>query len=427
MKFKPSMKKEYCDAESFHISISPSDGLQFLNGTVHPLSPTIAFVEFEGIEDTSFMAVKHIDYFCNFWDMSSLSSLSPHQVENEHLGMFTFGLDNVTELFLDTPSVGNLQVGLDNGIEAYLFLGRKILLILEEKKPASLENVISLHLTSSDTINSILQMPYQMIWIMTDANLWHKLQCSILEVVPHVDGERQDICLLYGIQGFVYQPLCIFSLSSSDNFKDSPVICIEDTNIVVSTTGLLIYVYMTIHYGVAATGESILHSPFHHMMSLVFRKTKQSGCCYLFLSLEESDYRFFSNMEVTCSPESAQGTSRLTTLPSTRYRGMRAIMKVRYCHRSRWRHTRSLRKSKIGNLLPATLTSDLQKRTYTCMHSLESSFLYDSTCQSPPTGSRRDESISCMSSVILQRYAHFLTYWHIYMLICLTTRIVNSH
>jgi hypothetical protein len=28
--------------------------------------------------------------------------------------------------------------------------------------------------------------------------------------------------------------------------------------------------------------------------------------------------------------------------------------------------------------------------------------LYDSTCQSPPTGSRRDESISRMSSVILQ-------------------------
>ena len=192
MKFKSSMKKEYCDAESFHISISSSDGLQFLNGTVHSLSPTIALIEFEGIEDTSFMAVKHIDYFCNFWDMSSLSSLSPYQIENEHLSMLTFGLDNVTEFFLDTPSVGNLQVGLDNEIEAYLFLGRKILQILEEKKPTSLENVISLHLASSDTINSILKMPNQMIWIMTDTNLWHKLQCSIPEVVPHPGHQRRE-------------------------------------------------------------------------------------------------------------------------------------------------------------------------------------------------------------------------------------------
>lgn len=427
MKFKSSMKKEYCDAESFHISISSSDGLQFLNGTVHSLSPTIALVEFEGIEDTSFMTVKHIDYFCNFWDMSSLSSLPPHQIEDEHLGTLTLGLDDITKFFLYAPSIGNLQVGLDNGIEAYLFLVRKILLILEEKKPTSFENVISLHLTSSDTINSILQMPNQMIWVMTDANLWHKLQCSIPEIVPHVDGEGQNICLLYGIQGFIYQPLCIFSLSSSNNFKDRSVICIENTNIVVSTTGFLIYVYMIIHYGMTATGEAILHSPFHHMMNLVFRKTKQSGCSNLFLSFEKSDYRFFSNMEVTCSPGSAQGTSRLTTLPSTRYRGMRAIMKVWYCHRSRWRHTRSLRKSKIGNLLPATVTSGLQNWTYTCMHSLESSFLYDSICQSPPTGSRRDESISRMSSVILQRYTDFSTYWHVYMLICLTTRIVNSH
>ena len=427
MKFKPSMKKEYCDAESFHISISSSDGLQFLNGTVHSLSPTIALIEFEGIEDTSFMTVEHINHLCNLRNISSLCPLPPHQIEDKHSGMLTLGLDNVTELFLDTPSIGNFQVSLDNGIESYLFLGGKILLVFEEKEPASLENVVSLHLASSDTINSILQMSNQMIWIMTDANLWHKLQCSIPEVVPHVDGERQDICLLYGIQGFVYQPLCIFSLSSSDNFKDSSVICIDDTNIVVSTTGLLIYVYMTIHYGVAATGESILHSPFHHMMSLVFRKTKQSGCSNLFLSFEKSDYRFFSNMEVTCSPGSAQGTSRLITLPSTRYRGMRATMKVWYCHRSRWRHTRSLRKSKIGNVLPATVTSDLQYRTCTCMHSLESSFLYDSTCQSPPSGSRRDDSISRMSSVIRQRYTDFSTYWHVYMLICLTTRIVNSH
>ena len=364
MKFKPSMKKEYCDAESFHISISSSDGLQYLNGTVHPLSPTITLVEFEGIEDTSFMAVKHIDYFCNFWDMSSLSSLSPHQIKDEHLGMLTLGLDEITELFLDTPSVGNFQVSLDNGIEAYLFLGRKILLILEEKEPTPLENVISLHLTSSDTINSILQMPNQMIWIMTDANLWHKFQCCISEIVPHVDGERQDIGLLYRVQGFVYQPLCIFSLSSSYNFKDCSVICIEDTSIVVSTAGFLIYVYMIVHYGMTATGEAILYCPFHHMMNLVFRKTKQSGCSNLFLCFEKSDYRFFSNMQVTCSPGSAQGTSRLTTLPSTRYRGMRATMKVWYCHRSRWRHTRSLRKSKIGNVLPATVTSDLQYRTY---------------------------------------------------------------
>ena len=427
MKFKPPVKKEYCDAESFHISISSSDGLQFLNGTIHSLSSAIAFVEFECIENTSFMTVEHINHFSDFGNMSSLCPLSPHQIEDKHLGVLAFGFDDITELFLDTPSVGNFQVSLDNGIESYLFLGSKILLVFEEKKPASLENVVSLHLASSDTINSILQVTNQMIWIVTDAYLWHKLQCGIPKVIPHVDSECQDICLLYGIQSLVYQFLCILTLPPTNDFKDSPVICIENTDIVMPTTGFLIYVYMIIHYGMTATGEAILYRPFHHMVNLVFRKTKQPGCCNLFLGFEQSDYRFFSSMEVTCSPGAAQGTSRLTTLPSTRYLGMRATMKVRYCHKSRWRHTRSLRKSKIGNLMPATVTSDLQNRTCTCMHSLESSFLYDSTCQSPPSGSRRDDSISRMSSVIRQRYTDFSTYWHVYMLICLTTRIVNSH
>lgn len=274
MEFKSPMKEKYGDAESIHIPISSSDGLQFLNGTVHSLCPTIAFAKFEGIEYASLMAVKHFYHLVYLWDMCSFSPLSPHEVENEHLCMFALSLNDVTKLFLDAPCIGNRQIRLDDSIKPDLLSVCKIGLVFEEKILAPLENGISLDLTFPDTVNSLLEVTYKMVWVMADANLWHEFQSCIFEVVPHVNCECQYVSLLYRIQSFVYQSLGIFSLPAFLNLKYCAVIRIENTGIAMSTMGLLVYMYMVIHNGMATMGKSILHSAFHHVMYLILCKAK---------------------------------------------------------------------------------------------------------------------------------------------------------
>ena len=104
------------------------------------------------------------------------------------------------------------------------------------------------------------------------------------------------------------------------------------------------------------------------------------------------------------SPESAQGTGTLTTWPSTRYRGMRAVMYVLYCHRSRYRHWRAGRKSRIGKCRPATVTSGFTYSSSTWMLSSNSSVEMKDIHQSLPCGRSREASISSVLFDKAQRY-----------------------
>ena len=184
---------------------------------------------------------------------------------------------------------------------------------------------------------------------------------------------------------------------------------------------------MVIGLYLAAMQQSKLHGTFHNVVNLVESQQQKPRSGSLTFRLKKRVYRFFSSMDVMRSPASAQGTSRLIIFPSTRYLGMRAVMYVWHCHRSRCRQVRAGRKSYMGNFFPATVTSGFEKRTLTYMLSLASFFSNDSTCQSLSAGNSREANRSCTFAAMLQRYEVSLNWKHIHMLSALTFQIVNSH
>ena len=176
--------------------------------------------------------------------------------------------------------------------------------------------------------------------------------------------------------------------------------------------GLLINAQMTMGLSASPQAQAKGDRALHHMPNLIRAQTKNTCCANLALGLEQSGYRFFSSRSVNRSPASAQGTATLTTCPSIRYRGIRAVMYVLYCHKSRCRHWRGGRKSSIGKCCPATTMSGLVYSNSTCMLSSSSSVEMKDIRQSLPCGRRREARISSVLFDMPQRYRRNAYMWH---------------
>ena len=133
MQGQSTIEEKHCNAESLHIAVPSAYGLQFLNGAVHPLCLAVVASHTKSIDDTLLMAVKHLDNLGDFGYSGIQGTLAPHRIERECLGSVHLASDDVSEIFLDTPSTGYLVVGIDDGIKLHLLLVCELGGVLQEE------------------------------------------------------------------------------------------------------------------------------------------------------------------------------------------------------------------------------------------------------------------------------------------------------
>ena len=244
MQRQSAIEEEYSNAESLHIAIASANGLQFLNGTIHPFGLAVVAPHAESIDDALLMTVEHFDDLGYFWDIGSQRTLTPHHVKRKRLGPVQLSFDDITEVFLDAPCTGHFVVRIDNSVKLDLLLVCESGGILQEEVSRPLEVFVGLHFPSAHGINGSIEVFDQMELVVADGCQRHQLLDCIPERIPHVDTCGKHVCSLDRIQSLANQRLRIFLLPASDNFKHRSVIIIEDTGEVTSVHGLLIYMYM---------------------------------------------------------------------------------------------------------------------------------------------------------------------------------------
>ena len=122
MQRQVAIEEEYSNAESLHIAIASANGLQFLNGTVHPFGLAVVAPHAESIDDALLMTVEHFDDLGYLWDIGSQRTLTPHHVKCKRFGPVQLAFDDITEVLLDAPCTGHLVVCIDNSVKLYLLL-----------------------------------------------------------------------------------------------------------------------------------------------------------------------------------------------------------------------------------------------------------------------------------------------------------------
>lgn len=97
MQGQTSIEEEYCNAESFHITVASAYGLKFLYGAVHPFCLAVVASHAKGIDDTLLMTVKHFNDLGNLWNPGIQCTLSPHHIKRECLSPVQLAPDDITD------------------------------------------------------------------------------------------------------------------------------------------------------------------------------------------------------------------------------------------------------------------------------------------------------------------------------------------
>ena len=153
MQRQASIEEEYSNTESLYIAISSANGLQFLNGTVHPFGLAVVAPHAESIDDAFLMTIEHFEDLGYLWDIGSQRTLTPHHVKRKRLGSVQLAFDNITEVFLDAPCTGHLVVCIDDCVKLYLLFVCESGGILQEEVSRPLEVFVGLHFTSAHSVN----------------------------------------------------------------------------------------------------------------------------------------------------------------------------------------------------------------------------------------------------------------------------------